>query len=98
MYQVFIERKVIKFLEKISEPDYSKIKLSILRLAKYPRPSGCKKLKGRLASGKVTTELFTKYLIRPLKLTSLRLGTEAMFTILKKIHNEKSAGGTTYDR
>jgi mRNA interferase RelE/StbE len=49
MYQVFIERKAVKFLEKVSEPDYSKIKLSILKLASDPRPPGCKKLKGRPA-------------------------------------------------
>lgn len=49
MYQVFIERRAIKFLEKVSEPDYSKIKMSIQKLASDPRPPGCKKLKGRSA-------------------------------------------------
>jgi mRNA interferase RelE/StbE len=49
MYQVFIERKVIKFLQKIHEPTYSKLKSSILNLSLDPRPPGCKKLKGRLA-------------------------------------------------
>lgn len=68
MYQVFIERKAVKFLEKISEADYSKIKLSILKLASDPRPPGCKKLKGRLAyrirqgDYRIIYEIFDKYL------------------------------------
>jgi mRNA interferase RelE/StbE len=49
MYQVYIDRKVVKYLEKIAEPDYSKIKSSILSLSSNPRPPGCKKLKGRPA-------------------------------------------------
>jgi mRNA interferase RelE/StbE len=48
-YEVVIERPVIKSLEKISEPDYSKIKNAILSLASNPRPAGCIKLKGRPA-------------------------------------------------
>lgn len=47
MYQLLIEKRVQKQLERIPEPDYSKIKKSILDLAKNPRPVGCKKLKGR---------------------------------------------------
>ena len=47
MYQVLVEKKVLKQLEKIPEPDYSRIKKCILDLAKDPRPSGSKKLKGR---------------------------------------------------
>lgn len=49
MYQVFIEKKVAKYLATIHEPDYSKLKSSILSLASDPRPPGYKKLKGRLA-------------------------------------------------
>lgn len=49
MYQVFIEKKVVKLLETINEPDYSKIKDTILNLVTTPRPPGCKKLKGRQA-------------------------------------------------
>jgi mRNA interferase RelE/StbE len=48
-YKVVIERPVIKVLEKISEPDYSRIKKAIQSLASNPRPSGCIKLKGRPA-------------------------------------------------
>jgi len=44
-YKVVIERPVIKSLEKISEPDYSKIKNAILSLASNPRPAGC--IKGK---------------------------------------------------
>ena len=44
MYEVKIERKALKSLEKISPPYYLKIKNAILKLAEEPRPSGCKKL------------------------------------------------------
>jgi mRNA interferase RelE/StbE len=47
MYKLKIERTVLKELEKINEPYYSKIKTAILKLAKNPRPVGYKKLKGR---------------------------------------------------
>ena len=46
-YKVTINKKAIKTLEKISEPDYSKIKKTIFSLAINPRPAGYKKLKGR---------------------------------------------------
>jgi mRNA interferase RelE/StbE len=46
-YKVTINKKAIKTLEKISEPDYTKIKKAIFGLAKNPRPAGYKKLKGR---------------------------------------------------
>ena len=47
MYQLLIEKQVQKQLQKIPEPDYSRIKTAILQLAEHPRPAGCKKLKGR---------------------------------------------------
>jgi mRNA interferase RelE/StbE len=47
MYKIRIEKAVLKSLEKISEPYYSKIKMAILKLAKNPRPHGYKQLKGR---------------------------------------------------
>jgi len=47
MYQVRIERKAQKQLNKISNPYYSKIKQAILDLGNNPRPTGSKKLKGR---------------------------------------------------
>jgi mRNA interferase RelE/StbE len=47
MYKVRIEKSVLKSLEKISEPYFSKIKKAILGLAKNPRPVGYKKLRGR---------------------------------------------------
>ena len=46
-YKITINKKAIKTLEKISEPDYSKIKKAIFSLASNPRPAGYKKLKGR---------------------------------------------------
>jgi len=48
MYRLLIEKQVEKQLDKIPEPDYTRVKKTILSLAKDPRPSGYKKLKGRL--------------------------------------------------
>ena len=47
MYQLLIEKQVQKQLEKISKPDYFRVKAVINDLAKNPRPLGFKKLKGR---------------------------------------------------
>lgn len=47
MYQLLIEKQVEKQLEKIAEPDYSRVKAAILGLAINPRPNGYKRLKGR---------------------------------------------------
>jgi len=47
MYQVLIGKQAQKQLEKIPEPDYSRVKNSINDLENNPRPKGCKKLKGR---------------------------------------------------
>jgi mRNA interferase RelE/StbE len=49
MYELFIERAVYKKLKIIPEKDYRKIIASINKLSVEPRPSGCKKLKGRKA-------------------------------------------------
>ena len=49
LYNVLISKSVFKILENLSEPDYSRIKSSILSLSQNPRPKGCKKLKGRSA-------------------------------------------------
>jgi mRNA interferase RelE/StbE len=46
MYQLLITKPVQKELEKIPEPDYSRVKNSIFDLAKKPRPAGSKKLRG----------------------------------------------------
>ena len=47
MYKVLIEKNAQRQLEKIPEPDYTRVKEAILDLANNPRPHGCKKLKGR---------------------------------------------------
>ena len=47
MYQLLIEKQVIKQLEKIPISDYHQVKKAINELAKNPRPLGYKKLKGR---------------------------------------------------
>lgn len=46
-YRISIKNRAIKSLEKINDPIYSSIKKAIYNLAKNPRPSGYKKLKGR---------------------------------------------------
>jgi mRNA interferase RelE/StbE len=48
-YRISIRNRVIKLLQNINEPYYSKIKEAIYRLADNPRPQGFKKLKGRNA-------------------------------------------------
>ena len=45
-YQIVINRKALKVLEKINDPDYSSLKKAIYGLANNPRPKGYKKLKG----------------------------------------------------
>jgi mRNA interferase RelE/StbE len=47
VYQLLIEKQVQKRLEKIPEPDYSRIKNAILGLTLNPRPPDAKKLKSR---------------------------------------------------
>ncbi len=47
-YNITIKKKALQALEKISDPDYSRIKTAIYALSGNPRPNGCKKLKGRL--------------------------------------------------
>ncbi|MES2837444.1 MAG: type II toxin-antitoxin system RelE/ParE family toxin [Bacteroidota bacterium] len=47
MYQLLIEKQVQKQLEKIPAADYQSVKIAIINLAKNPRPTGYKKLKGR---------------------------------------------------
>jgi mRNA interferase RelE/StbE len=42
-----LSAKPKKKLSKIPEPYYSNLKTAILDLGNNPRPSGCKKLKGR---------------------------------------------------
>jgi mRNA interferase RelE/StbE len=46
-YTVVLQKRVIKAMEKISEPDFSKLKDAMFSLSGNPRPNGYKKLKGR---------------------------------------------------
>lgn len=46
-YEVTLKKRVIKALEKINEPYYSKIKEAIYSLGNDPKPVGYKKLMGR---------------------------------------------------
>lgn len=46
-YRVTLRKRAIKVLEKINEPYYTNIKEAIYSLADNPRPTSCKKLKGR---------------------------------------------------
>ncbi len=41
-----LDRKTRRQLDRIHEPDFSRISRAILRLEDNPRPSGCRKLRG----------------------------------------------------
>lgn len=45
-YTLTFKKIAEKFLEKLSEPDYSYVKSAVLSLTENPRPFGYKKLKG----------------------------------------------------
>lgn len=47
IYTVKIRKRAFKALEDLNEPVYTRIKNTILELAKDPRPAGCKKLVNR---------------------------------------------------
>jgi mRNA interferase RelE/StbE len=69
IYKVIVEKKAAKVLEKIHEPDYSRIKAAILDLKNNPRPMGFRKLKDkdgyRIRSGnyRVIYEIIDQILI-----------------------------------
>ncbi len=69
IYQITIRKRVIKILEDINQPYYSKIKRAIYGLADNPRPPGFKKLKGRngyrirVADYRIIYEIFDEALI-----------------------------------
>lgn len=48
-YTLIIQRRAQRALERINEPDYSRITAAIQALADNPRPHGCKKLVGQEA-------------------------------------------------
>jgi len=68
-YHVTLKKRAIKALEKINEPHYSNIKEAIYSLADNPRPSGCKKLKGRdgyrirVADYRIIYDVFDDFLL-----------------------------------
>jgi mRNA interferase RelE/StbE len=68
-YQLTFNKKAVQFLEKINDPDYSKIKSAINSLSDNPRPNGYKKLKGRegyrirVGDYRIIYEVFDKHLI-----------------------------------
>ena len=41
-----LDRKTQRQLDRIAEPDYSRVAGAILRLESNPRPQGCRKLRG----------------------------------------------------
>ncbi|MGV3559677.1 type II toxin-antitoxin system RelE family toxin [Larkinella arboricola] len=47
MYQLQISNRATKALEKLPDEVYIRLREAIKALADNPRPSGCKKLKGR---------------------------------------------------
>ena len=46
-YNITLSKSAIRFLEKINEPFYSRIKEAIYNLGENPRPQGSLKLKNR---------------------------------------------------
>jgi mRNA interferase RelE/StbE len=42
-----LDRQVNRQLDRIHEPDFSRLAAAILRLEDDPRPPGCRKLRGR---------------------------------------------------
>jgi len=68
-YQVTIRKRVIKTLQHINEPYYSKLKEAIYSLADNPRPQGYIKLKGRdafrirVGDYRIIYEIFDKTLL-----------------------------------
>lgn len=46
-YEVRLKKRAIKSLQALPEPYYTRITSAIYSLAQDPRPSGCKKPKGR---------------------------------------------------
>ena len=47
MYEVIVEKSVIKLLQRTPQPYFCKIKAALNSLASNPRPNGYLKLKGR---------------------------------------------------
>lgn len=68
-YTLIIKKKAEKFLESLSEPEYSKVKSTMYALAKEPRPFGYKKLKGtnayrvRFGDYRIVYEIYDNFLI-----------------------------------
>jgi mRNA interferase RelE/StbE len=68
-YQVTLRKSAVKALAKIDEPYYSKLKSAIYALGDDPRPTGCKKLKGRdsyrirIGDYRVIYDIFDKVLL-----------------------------------
>ena len=68
-YQIIINKKALKAMEKINEPDCAAIKTAIYCLAETPRPYGYKKLKGgagyriRVGNYRIIYAIFDKVLL-----------------------------------
>lgn len=42
----FLDRRVQRELDRVPEPDFSRVAAALLRLEEHPRPPGCGKLRG----------------------------------------------------
>ncbi|MEO8085722.1 MAG: type II toxin-antitoxin system RelE/ParE family toxin [Bacteroidota bacterium] len=68
-YTVVLQKRVIKTLEKIKDPDYSKLKAAMFSLGENPRPKGYKRLRGRdgyrirVGNYRIIYEIFDKILL-----------------------------------
>jgi mRNA interferase RelE/StbE len=46
MYEVELRRIAVKILDKLEDPDYSRIITALLKIEQDPRPKGVEKLRG----------------------------------------------------
>jgi len=42
----FLDRRTQRELDRVPEPDFSRVAAALLKLEDDPRPSGCRKLRG----------------------------------------------------
>lgn len=88
-YKLDIKPKAANSLEKINEPDYTRIRLAIYSLAVNARPQGYLKLKGREGYRIRSGDFRIIYNIMIIFLLSLLLllGIEKIFTIKEKSYD-----------
>ncbi len=67
MYEVYLERRAERDLERVSSDDFHRIVSRIQALAGEPRPDGCRKITGSRADWRIRIgdyRVITKLMIR----------------------------------